>query len=301
MKSQVMSQGYISEVRKFKNTPPTFEAIQQKAVERGGSCLSIASDYENNRSKLLWRCEHGHEWLAPWSNIQRGSWCAACAGILPPTLNIMRNKAAEHGGLCLAHEGNYKNNKTKLSWQCREGHQWQAEWAVIQQGCFCPHCYNKSESMVRRFLEVVLGYELPLTTPMWLRFLVDGKKRRYQLDGLNEVEKVAFEYHGNQHYFSNKHWHKPGEKTLQEQQERDAFIRIKCAERDIKLIEIPFFPAPVTAETIIENCIPLVETQLGIIVDVSRIQLYRDMPFATTKLEVMQEHAISKNGLCLAT
>lgn len=301
MKSQVMSQDYIPEVRKFKNAPPAFETIQQKAIELGGSCLSIASDYENNRSKLLWQCKHGHEWLSPWGSVQSGKWCPTCAGILPPTLDDLRAKAAEHGGLCLAIKGEYKNNQTKLSWQCRDGHQWQAEWATVQQGRFCPHCYNKSEAMVRRFLEVILGFELPLTTPMWLRFDIDGKKKRYQLDGLNEVEKVAFEYHGNQHYFANKHWHQPGEKTLQDQQDRDAFVRLMCAERNIKLIEIQYILAPVTVDRIIEKCVPLVETQLGLTVDAARIQSYRDMPFAKTKLEVMQEHAISKGGLCLAT
>lgn len=47
------------------------------AARKGGKCLSRT--YTNNDTKMRWRCEVGHEWLATGSSVRRGSWCARCA------------------------------------------------------------------------------------------------------------------------------------------------------------------------------------------------------------------------------
>ena len=59
----------------------TIGDMQNAAAKLGGVCLS--ESYLNNRQKLLWRCEEGHEWEAIGNSIRRGSWCPVCAGKRP--------------------------------------------------------------------------------------------------------------------------------------------------------------------------------------------------------------------------
>lgn len=56
----------------------TIELMRGIATSRGGMCLSEI--YVNSGTKLLWRCSHGHKWLATPDNIKnRGTWCPVCA------------------------------------------------------------------------------------------------------------------------------------------------------------------------------------------------------------------------------
>jgi hypothetical protein len=59
----------------------SIEDMKAAAKKRGGMCLS--KKYENQRSRLRWRCAHGHEWEALSMNIRHGSWCPICAGKKP--------------------------------------------------------------------------------------------------------------------------------------------------------------------------------------------------------------------------
>jgi hypothetical protein len=54
----------------------SIEEMQHIAEERGGRCLSLA--YINGRTKLEWRCQRGHTWLALPMRVKRGQWCPKC-------------------------------------------------------------------------------------------------------------------------------------------------------------------------------------------------------------------------------
>ncbi len=53
--------------------------FQKLALERGGKCLSLSYNY--NDEKLLWECYFGHQWLAKPSHIKNAhqSWCPTCS------------------------------------------------------------------------------------------------------------------------------------------------------------------------------------------------------------------------------
>ena len=53
------------------------QSLQKIAEQRGGKCLS--KEYINSKTKLLWKCAEGHEWLATPSSIKSGRWCPLCA------------------------------------------------------------------------------------------------------------------------------------------------------------------------------------------------------------------------------
>ena len=61
----------------------------------------------------------------------------------------------------------------------------------------------------------------------------------YEFDGYNEEHKIAFEYHGYQHYVYPNFFHKT-EKDFLSNQERDKAKEEYCKENNIKLIIIPY-------------------------------------------------------------
>lgn len=54
------------------------EEMRAIAKSRGGKCIS--EEYISSQTKLLWRCEAGHEWKARPDNVKnRLSWCPVCS------------------------------------------------------------------------------------------------------------------------------------------------------------------------------------------------------------------------------
>lgn len=119
------------------NTKQTIEDMQQIAKDRNGKCLSIA--YKNSASKLLWECKKGHQWEAAPSAVKGGTWCPHCAKKIKRTIEEMHQIAKENGGRCLSKS--YKDTHTKLLWECKDGHQWEAAPVGIRlHGRWCPTC-----------------------------------------------------------------------------------------------------------------------------------------------------------------
>jgi hypothetical protein len=112
-----------------------FVQLQALARARGGKCLSNA--YITSQTPLAWCCEAGHMWETTPNEIRNGTWCPYCAG-KRKTIETMRLLAASKGGKCLSTE--YKGGRTKLTWQCAEGHQWEAGPESITSGKWCPRC-----------------------------------------------------------------------------------------------------------------------------------------------------------------
>lgn len=126
--------------KRCSNRMPDFEALQAKAAERGGKCLSRATDYVNAATKLTWQCVKGHVWRTGWANVSSGKWCSECAGISKPVFSQFVSAAEQCGGECLSAPGDYSNRHTKLRWRCAEGHEWLTNWGHVQRGQWCPTC-----------------------------------------------------------------------------------------------------------------------------------------------------------------
>jgi hypothetical protein len=68
-------------------------------------------------------CERGHVWGAGTFKLKTGLWCPECfAEHRRNDLDAMQKLARRHGGRCLSDA--YLNQRTKLRWQCRHGHEW---------------------------------------------------------------------------------------------------------------------------------------------------------------------------------
>jgi hypothetical protein len=124
------------------NRPKSIGIFKELANERNGECLS--ANYVSMHTKLKWRCEKGHEWMATPSSVKRGSWCPYCSGNVKLTLEELKALAKDRDGQCLSKE--YVNNRTKLRWKCREGHEWAATPAHVKNGTWCPICAKNSRN-----------------------------------------------------------------------------------------------------------------------------------------------------------
>ncbi len=124
----------------------TIEEMQQIARERGGKCLS--KKYENAKTKLIWQCIKGHTWEAEPDKIKRGGWCPECGGSQRATIEQMQEVAKKRGGNCLSKE--YVNNVTKLKWQCKKGHEWEAVPHNIEKGRWCPECADQKNKLPKK-------------------------------------------------------------------------------------------------------------------------------------------------------
>ena len=115
--------------------------MQILAEANGGKCLS--TEYKNSKTKLLWQCRNGHQWLAsPFCVKHDKTWCPICAKTTL-TIEEMQKLALKKKGKCISTE--YKNSKTKLLWECENGHQWWAKpTAIKNHGNWCLQCFKDS-------------------------------------------------------------------------------------------------------------------------------------------------------------
>ena len=206
--------------------------LQEHALHRGGECL--ATEYVNSRSKVTWKCEHGHTWdAAPYSLVNKGSWCPHCRKI---GLARLRAHAASLGGKCLAQS--YENKQVKLPWQCKEGHKWEATATNVLHGnTCCPQCAAstwRTEAEVRSTLETIFHpASFQACCPSFLGGL--------QLDGFCPGLSLAFEYQGEQHYDPENYFHFGDHASFHAQRERDARKAKLCKETGVRLLIVPCF------------------------------------------------------------
>lgn len=62
------------------------------------------------------------------------------------TIDICKRFAKSKDGKCLSMP--YKNSKTKLIWECKKQHQWEAlATRVVNSNTWCPYCYNSPKTL----------------------------------------------------------------------------------------------------------------------------------------------------------
>lgn len=198
---------------------------------KGGLFLSTECIYSH--TKTLWECKEGHRWEARFANIKKGNWCPYCSGKMKLTIEQLQEYAKKKNGKLISLE--YKNSHTDLIWECESGHQFKAKWNNIQpRNCWCPECSKfKTEKLCKKLLEEKLNLKFEKK-----RFYID-KNKYYEFDGYNEQDKIAFEYHGIQHYEFPNYWHSTKKEFL-DNQKRDDLKEQFAAENNIQLIIIPY-------------------------------------------------------------
>ena len=198
----------------------SIEKCHKTAEERGGKCLS--TEYKNKDTKMKWQCKEGHEWKSTYGNIKnQNHWCPTCyderrGETLKLSIEDCQKLAEERGGKCLSTE--YKNNRTKMRWQCQKYHEWEAKFHDIKDdNNWCPHCHIfKHEEESRTIIENIYNKQFPKGR---YTFLINPETdKNLELDGYNEELKIAFEYQGRQHYEAVEYF--GGKEAFKEQQKK---------------------------------------------------------------------------------
>jgi len=121
--------------------------LKKIAKKKGGKLLSLK--YLGSGTNLEWQCKEGHTWYAQPGHVKnRGSWCFKCS-YTDRNKNRVSNIEAVHAladryeGKCLSKK--YINSSTKIKWQCKEGHIWEALPKIIKNGQWCLECASISK------------------------------------------------------------------------------------------------------------------------------------------------------------
>lgn len=267
----------------------TLKEIQVLAESKGGKCLSEI--YVSSSTLMKWQCEHGHVWKAKADSIRAGYWCHVCSGRQRHDIDTVQVFAKSRGGLCLSKI--YKNNRTKLKWQCAEGHIWESSFHEVKDGnSWCPHCFKFfSEEKVRFVLEFLFN------KPFKKNRKVLG--HNLELDGYNEELNLAFEYHGRQHYDFDPFYYK-SHKELEKRKCLDIFKEKICQEKGIKLVVVPYnsYTNDQSLTEYIYNCLK----EMNVTPEVP----INDIPFnlfyrSSSVLDELRELAKRQNGKLIST
>ena len=118
----------------------TKEKIKELAVKY--ECLSDV--YVNARTKLLLRCDKGHEFWMNWRCFQMGQRCPEC-NLERQRLGIeyIKNKTKEIAEGYEYLSDVYMNSKIKLKFKCNNNHEFWMKWDHFSKEHRCPICWKE--------------------------------------------------------------------------------------------------------------------------------------------------------------
>lgn len=268
-------------------TKHSIDSCKKFAQSKGGKCLS---EHYSRSIKLHWECHCSHTWEATWGNIYyNSSWCPKCAGHVL-TLEDIENTAKKHGGKCLS--DTYINNRTHLKFICQFGHSFSMAPRKVMLGQWCKYCSkNITQEKVRFILQEITQKPWPST-----RRVVSP----YELDMYSEIDKVAFEYNGRQHYHFIREYHRD-QQGFSDQKNRDVIKSKMCKDYEITLNVIPYWV------TSTDQClIDTIKNHLhnsGINFDTKNVNLsyfYKNYSHCVDRLNKVKQFALNKGGECLS-
>ena len=291
----MLGKGFMrNKLRIFKKNDPAFNLtiIQDIAKNHKGKCLSKI--YINNKTKLEFECSKKHIfWTIP-SDIKRGIWCKYCSGTSKGTIEKMREIAAERGGKCISNI--YKNSKTNLIWECKEGDQWEASPNnVVIKKSWCPKCrVFLREALSRTTLEQIFGLEFKKYRPKWL---LNSNGNIMELDGYCDKLKIGFEYQGEQHYL--KGFYAKNKRFLNTRIKDDQLKEKLCKEHKIHFVKINYWDdvndyPNIIHKQLVKSGFPVNNYNFTRYIDFNKVYEHKK------KIEEMYDLARSLNGECLS-
>jgi len=123
----------------------TIQDLQEVAASKKGKCLSTI--YTNSNHDYEWECIKGHVWKASFETI-KNHWCGRCSNSIKKKIEEVHDLAKKKKGILLSTE--YLNAHEKLKWTCHQGHTFLKSYDAVNQGSWCPHCYEAVRGDLRR-------------------------------------------------------------------------------------------------------------------------------------------------------
>lgn len=129
-----------------RNTKLTTEEVREYIESFG---YKLLSEYINSKIKITVQCPNGHEsYDVKWGNFKTGKRCPKCKS--EKLSNHFRKNIEEVQKIIDVVgykwiDGEYVNLKSKLTFECPQGHRYKTSFSVFQQGYRCPHCYGNAK------------------------------------------------------------------------------------------------------------------------------------------------------------
>ena len=118
------------------------EHIRKRFKEVGYKLLS--EEYINNRTKLEFVCDVGHQHSITWNCFQSGTRCGKCFIKRKHAQKFIEESFNKSGYKVLEE---YVDSKSHMRTECPKGHTYTTTWNDFQQGCRCPFCSGRAPSM----------------------------------------------------------------------------------------------------------------------------------------------------------
>jgi hypothetical protein len=232
-----------------------YDRIKKQLNGKEGVLLTDFKSWGKKQySKIEVHCKKcSTDFITTASSLNRGRF--SCPDCQPGGKKLSWTKVIEIGknrGLkCLSKESEYKNSHTPLAWLCKKGHNVFMRVNTLSRKKryhSCSICNEYSNENFSRYLfELFTEKHFGKVRPSWLKsnklHKSSGRRTKLELDGYNAGLKIAFEYHGKQHYeylkffFSNKD-------AFYYLKECDKIVLESCKNQGINLIVIPYTVDP---------------------------------------------------------
>ena len=210
---------------------PLIEKLKKITDEKEG--LVFLTNHPTTKSKQIFMCKNNHIWRTSIDAVLNAKkWCIIChRKDISLDIDVAIELASEKNGHCLSTE--CKNTRSKLQWECYNGHNWWATLASVKYGgTWCKKCHiNLGEEITRRIMNILFNQEFKKFKSDWLKNL--------ELDGYCEELQLAFEYDGAQHFKFVKHFHRTKD-GFKNQLGLDKLKNELCEKNNVTLIRIPY-------------------------------------------------------------
>lgn len=208
----------------------------------------LISRYTGNENPIRCKCKTcGYEWVTlPKSLTTNGSGCPVCGRIKAGKSRMKRHEKFVEEIKQIDSDievlDKYRGSHTKIKFKCKKCNTiWEGYPSnLLNRSTGCPNCnMSVGEKSLLHALDL-----LGIDYISQYRIFDGVHKKPLRFDAFNISHKVAFEFNGEQHYrpvdFAGY-----GEEWANHQfkltQERDESKRNYCKEKEIQLIEIPYW------------------------------------------------------------
>ncbi len=118
-------------------------------MSRHAKVIGVNSDFS-----IEWKCVKEHSFTRTAQEIKNGLWCPICQIKAEDFIEKYQNKARSKRGRLISTE--YINAKTKLTWCCEFGHEWNALPYSIMAESWCPICNGNRKYSIEDMKKIAL-------------------------------------------------------------------------------------------------------------------------------------------------
>jgi hypothetical protein len=175
--------------------------------------------FKSARDKYWFNCDKcPHDFEAALDSITAGYWCPFCASkqlCENDNCNECTNKsAASHDKAKYWSIRNkvkprqvFKSSNLKYWFNCDKGHEFESRLSSITYGgTWCPHCVNKTETIVYDFLIETYGENNVISQYTTNDYINIETNRNYRFDFFIPDKKIIIELDGRQHFENVSNW-----------------------------------------------------------------------------------------------